>query len=309
MANVLVTGGCGFIGSHLVAALVNRGDQVRVLDLLSSGKRENLGENLPRVQLFVGDVNDAALVEKASADVDLVFHQAALASVPRSIEDPLATHAACATGTLTLLNAARQAGVKRVVYAASSSAYGNQPTPIKSERDLPAPLSPYAAAKLAAEHYCHAFYHSYGLETVCLRYFNVFGPRQDPNGPYAAVVPLFAQKLLAGLAPTIYGNGQQTRDFTYIDNIVQANLLAANVVEAAGQTFNVGSGQATNLLDLYEMLQAIIGTKLQPTFAAARTGDVRDSLADISLARQVLGYQPAVDLETGVQRTVDSMRG
>lgn len=304
MTTVLVTGGCGFIGSHLVHALLARGDRVRVLDSLVSGERANLGDDLSRVELFAGDLNDSSVVTDAVKDVEFVFHQAALASVPRSIEDPLATHAACATGTLNLLHAARQAGVKRVVYAASSSAYGNQPTPLKSELDLPSPLSPYAAAKLAAEHYCHAFFHSYGLETVCLRYFNVFGPRQDPNGPYAAVVPLFARKLLAGEAPIIYGDGLQTRDFTYIDNVVQANLLAASVPAAAGLTFNVGSGQATSLLDMLAQLQQILGTNLQPLFAPVRTGDVRDSLADISRAREVLGYRPAIDLNEGLRRTV-----
>jgi UDP-glucose 4-epimerase len=309
MTTVLVTGGCGFIGSHLARTLLARGDRVRVLDSLVSGDRTNLGADLSRVELFAGDLNDLPVLTRAVKDVDLVFHQAALASVPRSIEDPLATHAACTTGTLNLLHAAQQAGVKRVVYAASSSAYGNQPTPLKSEQDLPSPLSPYAAAKLAAEHYCHAFFHSYGLETVCLRYFNVFGPRQDPNGPYAAVVPLFARKLLAGEAPTIYGDGLQTRDFTYIDNVVQANLLAASVPAAAGLTFNVGSGQATNLLDMLARLQQILGTNLPPTFAPARIGDVRDSLADISRAREVLGYQPSVDLSEGLRRTVAAMPG
>lgn len=307
MTTVLVTGGCGFIGSHLVHALLARGDRVRVLDSLVSGERANLGDDLSRVELFAGDLNDSSVVTDAVKDVEFVFHQAALASVPRSIEDPLATHAACATGTLNLLHAARQAGVKRVVYAASSSAYGNQPTPLKSELDLPSPLSPYAAAKLAAEHYCHAFFHSYGLETVCLRYFNVFGPRQDPNGPYAAVVPLFARKLLAGEAPIIYGDGLQTRDFTYIDNVVQANLLAASVPAAAGLTFNVGSGQATSLLDMLAQLQQILGTNLQPLFAPVRTGDVRDSLADISRAREVLGYRPAIDLNEGLRRTVAAL--
>lgn len=307
MTTVLVTGGCGFIGSHLARTLLARGDRVRVLDSLVSGNPSNLGDDRSRVELFTGDLNDMSLVTSAVKDVDLVFHQAALASVPRSIEDPLATHAACATGTLNLLHAARQAGVKRVVYAASSSAYGNQPTPLKSEQDLPSPLSPYAAAKLAAEHYCHAFFHSYGLETVCLRYFNVFGPRQDPSGPYAAVVPLFARKLLAGEAPTIYGDGLQTRDFTYIDNVVQANLLAASVPAAAGLTFNVGSGQATSLLDMLAQLQQILGTNLPPNFAPARTGDVRDSLADISRAREVLGYQPAINLSEGLRRTVAAM--
>lgn len=309
MTTVLVTGGCGFIGSHLARTLLARGDRVRVLDSLVSGDRTNLGADLSRVELFAGDLNDLPVLTRAVKDVDLVFHQAALASVPRSIEDPLATHAACTTGTLNLLHTARQAGVKRVVYAASSSAYGNQPTPLKSEQDLPSPLSPYAAAKLAAEHYCHAFFHSYGLETVCLRYFNVFGPRQDPNGPYAAVVPLFARKLLAGEAPTIYGDGLQTRDFTYIDNVVQANLLAASVPAAAGLAFNVGSGQATSLLDMLAQLQQILGTNLPPIFAPARTGDVRDSLADISRAREVLGYRPSVDLSEGLRRTVAAMPG
>ncbi|WP_425615428.1 SDR family oxidoreductase [Anatilimnocola sp. NA78] len=309
MAKVLVTGGCGFIGSHIVEALVSRGDQVRVLDVLSSGKRENLGANLPKVDLIMGDVADLAVVKRAVDGIDLIFHQAALASVPRSVEDPLATHAACVTGTVVLLHAAQQAGVKRVVYAASSSAYGNQPTPLKKETDLPSPLSPYAAAKLAAEHYCHSFYHSYGLETVCLRYFNVFGPRQDPSGPYAAVIPLFAQKLLAGQAPTIYGDGLQTRDFTYIGNVVQANLLASQVPAAAGHVFNVGNGQAITLIALLEMMQPLLGTNIKPIFAPARAGDVRDSLADISQARNVLGFNPQIDLKEGILRTVASMRG
>jgi len=308
MANVLVTGGCGFIGSHLVEALLARGDQVRILDSLVSGNPANLGSTAQRAELLIGDLNDTAVLHRAVANVDVIYHEAALASVPRSIVDPLATHEACATGTLNLLHAAQQAGVRRVVYAASSSAYGNQPTPLKSERDLPSPLSPYAAAKLAAEHYCHAFFHSYGLETVCLRYFNVFGPRQDPHGPYAAVVPTFACKLLAGEAPTIYGDGLQTRDFTYIENVVQANLRAAAVPAAAGQTFNVGSGQATSLLDMLTQLQQILGTNLPPTFAPARTGDVRDSLADISLARAVLGYHPAIDLTEGLRRTVAGLK-
>lgn len=308
MAVVLVTGGCGFIGSHLVHALLARGDQVRVLDSLTTGRTDNLGDAASRVDLFRGDLNDQPLLERSMNGVELVFHEAALASVPRSIEDPLATHTACATGTLSVLNAARLARVRRVVYAASSSAYGNQPKPLKSEPDLPSPLSPYAAAKLAAEHYCEAFYHSYGLETVSLRYFNVFGPRQDPNGPYAAVIPIFARKLLSGEAPTIYGDGLQTRDFTYIDNVVQANLLAASVPAAAGLTINVGSGQGATLLDVFALLQSVIGTSITPQFAPVRTGDVRNSLADISLARQVLGYVPQVDLKTGIERTVAAMR-
>jgi UDP-glucose 4-epimerase len=308
MALCLVTGGAGFIGSHLVAALLARGDRVRVLDVLNTGKRENLGAAAEQVAWFVADLNDGPAVEKALAGVDVVFHQAALASVPRSIESPLETHAACDTGTLRLLDGARRAGVKRFVYAASSSAYGNQPSPRKSERDLPSPLSPYAAAKLAAEHYCEAFYHSYGLETVCLRYFNVFGPRQDPSGPYAAVIPLFIQALLAGRSPTIYGDGQQTRDFTFVGNVVQANLLAVTAKKAAGRVFNVGSGEATSLVDLLNELNAILGTKIVAHFAPPRVGDVRDSLADISLAREVLGYDPEVSLREGLHQTVAAYR-
>lgn len=308
MACVLITGGCGFVGSHLVEALVHRGDRVRVLDDLSTGRSENLAAVADRIELLLGSVADLPAVERAVAGCELVFHQAALASVPRSVAEPLATHAADATGTLHVLDAARRAGVRRVVYAASSSAYGNQPTPRKSESHLPSPLSPYAAAKLTGELYCEAFWHSYGLETVALRYFNVFGPRQDPSGPYAAVIPLFIKAILAGQRPTIFGDGRQTRDFTYVENVVQANLLAAQASGAAGRVFNVGSGQAISLLDLLATLNRILGTQVEPDFQAARTGDVRDSLADISLAKRVLGYQPAVDLVEGLRRTVEFYR-
>src|SRR2546421_3003118 len=221
MPTILVTGGAGFIGSHLVEALVRRGDRVRVLDNFVTGKIENLVAIADDVELISGDVCDEAAVKRAVAGCDVVFHQAALASVPRSVEQPLATHAACATGTLIVLHEARKAGVRRVVYAGSSSAYGDQPEPVKKETDLPSPLSPYAAAKLAGESYCTAFWHSYGFETVALRYFNVFGPRQDPSGPYAAVIPLFIKAILAGKQPLIYGDGGQTRDFTYVENVVQ----------------------------------------------------------------------------------------
>jgi UDP-glucose 4-epimerase len=239
----------------------------------------------------------------------VVFHQAALASVPRSVEDPLATHAVCATGTLVVLDAARKAGVRRVVYAASSSAYGNQPQPKKSEMDLPSSLSPYAAAKLAAEYYCEAFWHSYGFAAVSLRYFNVFGPRQDPSGPYAAVIPLFIKALLSGQQPTIFGDGLQTRDFNYVENVVQANLLAAEAKGAEGKVFNVGSGAAISLLDLLRELNAILGTKVTPIFKPERAGDVRDSLAEISRTRAVLGYEPRVGLAEGLRRTVEFYRG
>jgi UDP-glucose 4-epimerase len=306
MPLVLVTGGAGFIGSHIVEALVRRGDRVRVLDNFSTGRRENLGENAAKVELIEADLNDAAAVARAVAGCEVVFHEAALASVPRSVEKPLDTHAACASGTLNVLDQARRAGVRRVVYAASSSAYGNQPTPRKTETDLPSPLSPYAAAKLTGELYCQAFWHSYGLETVSLRYFNVFGPRQDPNGPYAAVIPLFIRAILSGQRPTIYGDGGQTRDFTYVENVVQANLKAAAAPsEAAGRVFNVGNGQAISLLDLLKTLNEIMGGRIEPIFAPERAGDVRDSLADIGLARRILGYEPGVDLRSGLKPTVE----
>src|SRR5262245_11411809 len=304
MALQLVTGGAGFIGSHLVEALIRRGDRVRVLDSLVTGNLRNLGQFRHQVEFVEADLNDASAVVQAVEGCEIVFHQAALASVQRSIDDPLATHETCATGTLRLLDCARKAGVRRVVYAASSSAYGNQPTPRKLESDLPSPLSPYAAAKLAGELYCEAFWHSYGLATVGLRYFNVFGPRQDPHGPYAAVIPLFIQAVLSGKRPTIYGDGLQTRDFTYVGNIVHANLLAAAAPNAAGRIVNVGSGQATNLLDLLTALNELAGTRVEPIFAPPRPGDVRDSLAEINLARDVLGYDPKCDLRSGLELTL-----
>jgi UDP-glucose 4-epimerase len=309
MPTCLVTGGAGFVGSHITEALVKRGDRVRVLDNFDTGRRENLKSVQGQAELIEGSVADSAAVARAIAGCELVFHQAALASVPRSIDDPLATHAVCATGTLIVLNEARKANVRRVVYAASSSAYGNQPQPQKRETDLPSPLSPYAAAKLAAELYCEAFFHSYGLEAVALRYFNVFGPRQDPAGPYAAVIPIFIQKILAGERPTIFGDGLQTRDFTYVENVVQANLRAAEAKGAAGQVFNVGNGVSLTLIDLLKELNAIFGKNIEPVFQPPRAGDVRDSLADISRARSVLGYEPKVQLAEGLRRTVEYYRG
>jgi UDP-glucose 4-epimerase len=308
MPTFLVTGGAGFVGSHIVEALVRRGDQVRVLDNLSTGNPQNLAAVADRIELIEGDVNDPEKVAKAVKGADCVFHEAALASVPRSVESPLESHAACATGTVNVLDQARRAGVRRVVYAASSSAYGNQPHAAKRESDLPLPLSPYAAAKLASELYCQAFYHTYGLETVCLRYFNVFGPRQDPHGPYAAVIPLFITKLLAGERPLIYGDGKQSRDFAYVENVVQANLLAAEVPGVAGRTFNIGCGRSVSLLDLLSSLNRLLGTNVEPVFQPARVGDVRDSLADIIRAVTDLGYEPRVDLEEGLRRSVEFYR-
>ena len=308
MRTFLVTGGAGFIGSHIAEALVRRGDRVRVLDNFSTGRRENL-EAIGEHQLIEADLNDADAVRQAVEGVDCIFHQAALPSVPRSLEAPLETNAACVTGTVTLLDAARRAGVRRLVYAASSSAYGDQPTSSKRETDLPAPLSPYGAAKLAAEYYCRAFTASFGFETVCLRYFNVFGPRQDPTSEYSAVIPKFVTAMLSGEAPTIYGDGRQSRDFTYIANVVHGNLLAADAPEVAGRVFNVATGSSISLLELVERLNALLGTDIAPIHAPPRRGDILESLADITQARKHLGYEPQVDFEEGLRRSIDYYRG
>lgn len=304
MSHVLVTGGAGFIGSHIVDALLERGDTVRILDNLSTGTAANIDESNPRVEFIRGDLTDAETVARAVDGVELVFHQAALASVPRSVERPLDTHAACVTGTLNLLDAARRAGVRRLVYAASSSAYGDQPTSSKRETDLPAPISPYGAAKLASELYCQAFTATYGFETVSLRYFNVFGPRQDPGSPYSAVIPLFITAILKGQQPKIYGDGHQSRDFCYVGNVVHANLLAAEAQGAAGKVFNIACGQSISLLELLGHLNRLLGTDVQPIHEPPRVGDVRESLADITQARQILGYEPLVDFSEGLQRSI-----
>lgn len=305
MSKYLVTGGAGFIGSNIAEALVQRGDTVRVLDNLSTGFTHNL--DAFDVELVEGDITDAATVARAMEGIDFVFHQAALASVPRSVKDPLATNDACVTGTVNVLHAAKKAGAKRVVYAASSSAYGDQPFMSKRESDLPAPLSPYAVAKLAGEYYCHAFWQTYGLETVCIRYFNVFGPRQDPGSPYSAVIPLFITALLEGRRPVIYGDGEQTRDFTFIKNVVHGNLLAASAKaeDVAGKTFNVANGKSISLNQMLSQLNTLLGTDVQPVFEDARVGDVRDSLADISNARQFLGYEPVVTFDDGLKQSIE----
>jgi UDP-glucose 4-epimerase len=304
----LVTGGAGFIGSHLASALIERGKRVRVFDNLSTGYRENVSRLAGRVDFIEGDLVNRADVERALDGVDVVFHQAALASVPRSVDAPLDTNAACVTGTVNLLDMARRSGVRRVVFGGSSSAYGDQPTPAKHEGLLPAPLSPYAAAKLAGEFYCQAFTATYGLETVTIRYFNVFGPRQDPNSQYAAVIPKFITEMLVGRRPTIFGDGKQSRDFTYIDNIVHGNVLAAGAPAAVGRTINVACGESYDLLQLVAGINRALGTKIEPIFEPARAGDVRDSLADISLARELLNYEPTVGFDEGLRRTVEFYR-
>lgn len=305
MKNVLVTGGAGFIGSHIVTALVERGDRVRIVDNLSTGKRDNLAHLKGKVEFVEADVADAAAIVRAMEGVELVFHQAAMASVPRSVAEPLAANAACVTGTVAVLDAARRAKVKRVVYAGSSSAYGNRPYVAKREIDLPQPLSPYAAAKLAGEAYCQAFAETYGLETVVIRYFNVFGPRQDPKGEYSAVIPKFVATMLAGERPTVFGDGMQSRDFTYVENVVRGNLAAAEAKGAVGAVFNVACGRQFSLLELLASINRVLGTKVEPIFAPPRAGDVRESLADITMAREVLGYEPTVDFDEGLRRSIE----
>ena len=304
----LVTGGAGFIGSHIAEALVSRGDRVRVLDNLSTGHLENLAPLQGRMEFIEGDICDAGTVAQAVAGVDCVFHNAALASVPRSVERPLDTNAACVTGTVNVLDQSRRAGVRRLVYAASSSAYGDLPTSSKRESDLPTPISPYGAAKLAGEFYCQAFTATYGFETVAVRYFNVFGPRQDPNSPYSAVIPLFITALLSGRRPTVYGDGQQSRDFTFVANVAHGNLLAADAPGVAGRTFNVANGRQTSLLELLAALNELLGTRIDPVFEPARVGDVRESLADISQARKWLGYEPRVGFEEGLKGSIEYYR-
>lgn len=309
MSTYLVTGGAGFIGSHIATALVERGERVRVLDNLSTGKRGNLAHLAGKIDFVEGDLVDRAAVDRALDGVEIVFHQAALASVPRSVAAPLDTNAACVTGTVNLLDAARKNGVKRFIYAGSSSIYGDRTaSAAKHETDLPDPVSPYAAAKAAGELYCQAFRATYGLATVTIRYFNVFGPRQDPNSEYSAVIPKFVMKMLAGERPTIFGDGKQSRDFTYVANVVAGNLLAASAPDAAGKTFNVACGEQLSLLDLIASINRVLGTKLEPIFDPPRAGDVRDSLADISQARKVLGYNPIVDFDEGLRRSIEFYR-
>ena len=304
MAIHAVTGGAGFIGSHITRALVQRGDQVRVLDNLCTGNLENLADIRDQIEVIEGTVTDTEVVSRALNGVECVFHQAALASVPLSVERPFDSHQAIATGTLTVLDQARKANVRRVIHAASSSCYGNRPEPVMTEELATSPLSPYAAAKLAGEAYCSAFFHTYGLETVNLRYFNVFGPAQDPNSPYSAVIPLFVAAMLSGHAPTVFGDGTQSRDFTYVDNVVHGNLLAAEVEGVGGQTMNLSTGESISLLTLIDSLNRHLGTDFEPQFEPARVGDVKVSVADISRAEQLLGYRPIVDFESGIERTI-----
>jgi nucleoside-diphosphate-sugar epimerase len=301
----VVTGGAGFIGSHIAAALSAAGARVRVLDDLSTGHRENLEEIGGDIDFIEGSVADEAVLRKALDGAEVVFHEAAIPSVPRSVEAPRQTHIASVDGTFSLLLAARDNKVRRVVYAASSSAYGDQPTLPKSEQMLPDPLSPYAVAKLVGEYYCQVFTRVYGLETVSLRYFNVFGPRQDPSSQYSGVVSRFISSLLGNEQPVIFGDGEQSRDFTYVDNVVAANLSAANAPGAIGKVINVANGERITLNELLEELKDLTG-KLDVTaeYREPRVGDVRHSLADNTMARELLGYESKVDLREGLKRTI-----
>lgn len=310
MTTYLVTGGAGFIGSNIAHELVRRGARVRVLDNFATGRRANLAGIEDQVEVVEGDLRRLADVEKAMAGVDVVLHQGALGSVPRSIADPVASHEANVTGTLHVLQAARAAGVRRVVYASSSSVYGDTPVLPKVEEMAPAPKSPYAVSKLAGEHYCRVFSGVYGMETICLRYFNVFGPRQDPHSQYAAVIPKFIRAMLRGERPVIFGDGTQSRDFTYVDNVVSANLLAAEAPGAAldGAACNVACGERFTLLELVGTLNAILATRLDPAFQPPRPGDVLHSHAAVGRAQRLLGYRPAVGFAEGLRRTVQWMR-
>ena len=307
----VVTGAAGFIGSHLAERLLRDGQRVRVIDNLLTGdpaRLELLKSLNGDLSITIGSITDGEALGALCRGADYVLHHAALPSVPRSVADPLETHRHCVTGTLNLLVAARDAEVKRVVYAASSSAYGDQAGEAKVESMSPAPISPYGAAKLAGETYAAAFAHSYGLETVSLRYFNVFGPRQDPSSAYAAVIPKFISAMLRGQRPTIFGDGTQSRDFTYIDNVVQGNLLACAAPAAIGETINLAAGGRVVLNDLVAQLNGILGSDLAPIHAAERPGDILHSQADITKARALLGYEPAVDFSEGLRRTVNWYR-
>lgn len=310
MSLYLITGVAGFIGSSLARALLARGEQVRGVDNFATGKRENIAEILNRIEFREADITDLDATHKVCAGVDFVLHQAAIPSVPKSVLDPLGSNQANVDGTVNVLVAARDAKVKRVVYAASSSAYGDTPTLPKCEDMKPDPISPYAVAKLASEHYMTSFYRCYGLETVSLRYFNIFGPRQDPSSPYSGVLAKFTTQMLRGEQPTIFGDGETSRDFTYIDNAVEANLLAckAPAEKAAGQMFNVATGRRVTLNETFKVLQELTGYKGQPKYGPNREGDVKHSLADISKAEAGLGYKPLVDFEEGLRRTVEWYR-
>ncbi len=306
MAKYLITGGAGFIGCNLVRYVLSKGHQVVVLDDFSTGKRENLRDLQGRIELIEADIRDASNVERAVAGCAAVFHEAALGSVPRSIADPITSHEVNVNGTINVLEACRKAGVKRIVFAASSSAYGDQAESPKHEGMVPMPISPYAAGKLACEAYLRAYSAVYGLETLCLRYFNVFGPHQDPAGAYAAVIPAFVSRLLANQSPVVFGDGEQSRDFCYIDNVCQANWLAATAASTVcnGQAINIACNRRTSLNEILALLNRLLGTNVQAVYQPARSGDVKHSQADIRLAEKLIGYVPKVFFEEGLTKAI-----
>jgi len=301
----VVTGGAGFIGSHIAERLLKEGHTVRIVDNLITGKRSNLSALSGKLEFHDVSITDLAALRPIFEGVDTIFHHAALASVPLSIDNPLLSHEHNATGTLNVLIAARDAGVRRVVYAASSAAYGNDASEQQVETAVPKPLSPYGVSKLAGEYYCQSFAQVYKLETVCLRYFNVFGARQDPTSQYAAVIPLFITSMIDGQAPKIYGDGLQSRDFCFVENVVHGNLLAADAPQVNGETINIATGKRVNLLELVGQINTHLGTQIEPIHLPERTGDVKHSRADITKARTVLDYEPVVDFESGLKRTIE----
>jgi nucleoside-diphosphate-sugar epimerase len=308
MQKYLVTGGAGFIGSNICRRLVAEGCFVRVVDNLLTGKRSNLASVADKIDFLEADMGDPQVARAALKDIDVVLHQGALPSVPRSVDDPAATHQHCVDATFTLLLAARDARVKRFVYAASSSAYGDTPVLPKVETMTPNPLSPYAVGKLVGEYYCSVFSKVFGLETISLRYFNVFGPHQDPASQYAAAIPAFVTAILQDRPPTIYGDGEQSRDFTYIDNVVQANLLAARAKQTGGEVVNIACGEAVTVNAIIGMINELLGKHVQPVYAPARAGDVKHSLADITAARKLIGFEPVILFQEGLRKSIDWYR-
>lgn len=308
MDKFLITGGAGFIGSNICKALVAQGCSVRVVDNLLTGKKSNLAEVIDEIEFIEADMGDPEVARSVVKDIDAVLHQGALPSVPLSVDNPGNTHRHCVDATFTLLLAARDAKVKRFVYAASSSAYGDTPTLPKVEAMPPNPLSPYAVAKLVGEYYCSVFYEVYGLETISLRYFNVFGPHQDPASQYAAAIPAFVTAVLKNEPPTIYGDGEQSRDFTYIDNVVEANLLAARAKKTKGEVVNIACGQAVTVNDVIDIINEVLEKNVKPVYAPSRSGDVKHSLADITRAREVIGFEPVIGFEDGLRKAIDWYR-
>lgn len=305
MERFLVTGGAGFIGSNIVKKLVSQNCFVRVVDNLLTGRKSNLDSIIHKIEFIEADMGDEKVARAAMKDIDIVFHEGALPSVPRSVDDPAASHRHCVDATFTLLLAARDAGIKRFVYAASSSAYGDTPTLPKVETMRPAPLSPYAVGKLVGEYYCSVFSNVYGLETIALRYFNVFGPNQDPKSQYAAAIPAFVTSILKDQPPTIYGDGEQSRDFTFIDNVVEANLLAARAKKTSGQVVNIACGEAVTVNQIIGMINKSLGKNVKPNYVPERAGDVKHSLADITAATKLIGFKPVVSFEQGLKTAIE----